>query len=166
MATVKKKTAASRRLSWTEKLEKEQAPKIVRLTPAQQAKWGGKTMFIATPKMILDLIAKVPKGKLTTVNLLREKLARDIGTDVTCPITTGIFIWIVANAMGEMMDSGKGKPVPYWRVLREGGKLNEKYPGGIAAHTLQLEQEGFLVVPSKNGKSATVAGYENKLYSF
>lgn len=168
MATTSNTKAKAKKAkpTWTEKLEKEQQPQVVKLNAAQRMRWGGETMFIATPQMLQQVIAKVPKGKLTTVNLIREKLAADNGTDVTCPITTGIFIWIVANAMEEARLAGKSKIVPYWRVLKEGGKLNEKYPGGIEAQTKQLEAEGFLVVPTKNGKGATVAGYEQKLHRF
>src|SRR5579872_6275266 len=94
-AKVKSKT------SWKEKLEKEQDVKVVDVPPKMVKTVGKGTMVIATPKIIYKLISKIPKGKITTVNLIREKLARLYETDTACPITTGIFLWIVANAVEE-----------------------------------------------------------------
>lgn len=158
--------ATKRKLTWIEKLNKEQQPKVEKTDKKLRERWGGETMLIATPKMVQELVAQIPRGKVTTVNLIREKLARQNGTDITCPITTGIFLWIVANAMEEMRMAGAKKIVPYWRVLKEGGKLNEKFPGGLDEHAAKLEAEGFLIVNNRAGKKTYVADYEKKLFQF
>ena len=72
---------------------------------------------------------KVPKGKLTTINEIRSALARKHRVDVGCPITTGIFAWIAANAAEEAAADGAKRVTPYWRTLKTGGELNPKYPG-------------------------------------
>jgi hypothetical protein len=154
------------RPTWTEKLEKEQQIKIVEVPPKMIKNVGEGTMLIATPKIIQGLVQQIPKGKLTTVNAIREKLARAYGTDTTCPITTGIFLWIVANAMDEAKTKGVKRIAPYWRVLKEGGKLNDKFPGGIKAHAKQLEAEGHIVVWNKTKKNASVFDYEERLFAF
>lgn len=158
--------ATKPRPTWIQKLEKKQEPKIVTLDKKQQEKFGGATMYISTPMEIYELVKTIPKGKVTTVNLIREKLAQQSGADVTCPMTTGIFLWIAANAVEEMRTAGKKGLAPYWRVLKEGGKLNDKYPGGIQQQAAKLEAEGFLAVFNKTGKAASVAGFENKLFRF
>jgi alkylated DNA nucleotide flippase Atl1 len=127
---------------------------------------GKGTMVIATPKIIYKLVGEIPKGKVTTVNLIREKLARLYKTDTACPITTGIFLWIVANAVEEARQRGDSHSVPYWRVLKEGGKLNDKYPGGVKGHAAKLEKEGFLVVWNKTKTGATGPDFASKLYRF
>lgn len=158
--------ATKPRPTWIQKLEKQQEPKIVELDKKQQEKFGGTTMYISTPMEIYELVKTIPKGKVTTVNLIREKLAQQSGADVTCPMTTGIFLWIVSNAVEEMNTAGKKVIAPYWRVLKEGGKLNDKYLGGIQQQAAKLEAEGFLAVFNKTGKAASVAGFENKLFRF
>lgn len=65
-----------------------------------------------------------------------------------------------------MRAAGKKVNAPYWRVLKEGGKLNDKYPGGIKEQAAKLEAEGFLAVFNKSGKAASIAGFENKLFRF
>ncbi len=45
--------------------------------------------------------------------------------------------------------------------MKTGGVLNEKYPGGVEAQRLRLEQEGHTVV--KKGKKYAVLNYEKSL---
>jgi len=124
--------------------------------------WQGM-MLIPTPKLVDDLICRVPKGKLLTVCEMRRKLATDFAADVTCPLTTGIFVSIAAEAAEEDRLNGPQRGTPYWRVLKDDGSLNPKFPGGVAQQTRYLRPEGFLVSP--NGKKPpTVKEFERKLF--
>jgi hypothetical protein len=76
-------------------------------------------------------------------------------------LTTGIFAWIAAHAADEEADSQGGETTPYWRTLKAGGFLNEKYPGGIVAQRLRLEQEGHRII--QRGKRFAVVDYERSL---
>lgn len=60
-----------------------------------------------TPLLVDELIRKVPKGKLVTVEQVRERLAKDFKADSTCPLTTGIFIRIVGETAEEDLQMGK-----------------------------------------------------------
>ena len=64
------------RTSWREKLEKPQEAKLVKVPP-KMSRFGTGMMLIPTPKLVDDLIRKVPKGKLLTVGEMRRKLAAD-----------------------------------------------------------------------------------------
>lgn len=133
--------------SWREKFEKppQGLPKIVKPTSKWIDRFGGPRLFIATPKIVDAVIRKVPKGKLITVNQIREKLAKKYKADNTCPITTGIFVRIISEVAEEDLLAGK-KPTPYWRVLREAGKLNPKYHGGVNLQKRRLTDEGHKVI--------------------
>jgi len=76
-------------------------------------------------------------------------------------MTTGIFAWIAAHAAEEQRQLGEENITPYWRRLKTGGLLNEKYPGGAEAQRLVLEQEGHTVV--KKGKNYAIINYEASL---
>jgi alkylated DNA nucleotide flippase Atl1 len=91
------------------------------------------------------LIRKVPRGKVVTLIELREKLARAAGADVTCPLVSGIFVRIVAEAAEEDARAGRSRVTPYWRVVRDDGRLFEKLPGGPAAQAEHLEAEGKMI---------------------
>ena len=77
---------------------------------------------------------------------IRSALAKKHNATIGCPLTTGIFAWISANAAEEQKQQGAADITPYWRTLKTGGFLNEKYPGGLEAQKLLLEQEGHVVI--------------------
>jgi len=150
------------RTSWREKLEKPQEAKLVEVPP-KMSRFGTGMMLIPTPKLVDDLIRKVPKGKLLTVGEMRKKLAADFAADVTCPLTTGIFVRIAAEAAEEDRLNNRQKITPYWRVIKDDGSLNPKFPGGVAQQTRYLRSEGFLVSPSGK-KPPMVKEFERKLF--
>lgn len=95
-------------MSAIDKLRKLQEPEIIQPLPEKVAHWEppGASMVISTPADIDDVIRKIPKGKLATMTTLRDALSRRHGTDIACPVTTGIFLGIVAKAAAEMEDMG------------------------------------------------------------
>lgn len=134
------------RKTWAEKLcDNKGLPKIATIEGKLSTRWGTGTFVVPAPLEVKELMDKVPKGKLTSINELREALARKHGTTIACPITTGIFAWIAANAADEAAQAGKKHITPYWRTLKNGGELNPKYPGGIGALKRKLEAEGHAV---------------------
>lgn len=150
------------RTSWREKLEKEQGlPKIVKAKKKMLGIEKGKKLLIPKPLDVDELMRKVRKGKLITVNQIREKLAKKFHTDTTCPLVTGIFINIAAHTAEEDKSKGKKNITPYWRVLKKGGILNEKYPGGEKAQALKLKKEGHVI--EQKGKKLKVKDFEKKL---
>lgn len=124
-------------------------PKVVKITGKMSKRWGTGTVVIPAPREVDELMKKVPKGKVTTINQIREKLAKKHGATIGCPITTGIFAWIAAHAAEEAAAEGKKNVTPYWRTLKSKGELNEKYPGGVKAQAARLRAEGHNIEPRK-----------------
>ena len=152
----------ARRKSWREKLaDSKGLPKVVPVTGKMSKRWGTGTVAIPAPMEVDEVMRKVRKGKLITINEIRAILAQKHGATIGCPITTGIFAWIAAHAAAEAEAEGKKRITPYWRTLKSGGVLNEKYPGGVAGQRRLLESEGHTVVP--RGKRLCVADYERKI---
>jgi hypothetical protein len=104
---------------------------------------------------------KVPKGRLITIVEICQKIAEKHEVEACCSLTTGIFIMTAANAADEAAKEGKGLNIPYWRTLKSGGFLNEKYPGGAEAHKKLLEREGFKII--QEGRKFVVGSYEKYL---
>lgn len=118
-------------------------PKIQIITDeASIKKYGGERMFFAPPMEYDRVMRLVPEGKVLTVGAIRNYFARENGADFTDPITAGIFVSIAAWASYQR----EGDETPYWRTLKAGGELNEKYPGGAAAQKARLEAEGHTVI--------------------
>ena len=153
------------RKTWREKLaDHKDLPKVVEITGRMTTKWGTGSVVIAAPMEVDELMRKVPKGKLTTINEIRAALARKHRATIGCPITTGIFAWLVANAAEEEAASGRKRITPFWRTLKSGGELNAKYPGGIANLKQKLQAEGHQVI--QKGKRFFVADYQESLCAY
>ena len=149
------------RTTWREKLEKPQEPRVVKVPP-KMSRFGQGMMLIPTPKLVDNLIRRIPKGKLVTVSELRRRLAADFAVDMTCPLTTGIFLRIAAEAAEEDRMNGRKRITGYWRVVKEDGTLNPKFPGGVNQQSRYLRREGLAIV--RNGKKPPkVKEFERKL---
>lgn len=148
---------SKKRKSWQEKLaDSKDLPKVEKITDKMSKRWGTGTVVIPAPKEVDEIMKKVPKGKLITINEIRKKLAKKHGATIGCPITTGIFAWIAAHAAEET--EGKKDITPYWRTLKTGGIINPKYPGGVENQKKLLENEGYKVI--QKGKKHVVADLE------
>ena len=150
------------RKSWTEKLvNSKDLPKVVRITEKMSKRWGTGTVVIPAPMEVDEIMRKVSRGRLVTINEIRAALARRHKATIGCPITTGIFASIAAKAAQEQRQEGKKDITPYWRTLKSGGVINPKYPSGIEGQKKLLESEGHRVV--QKGKKYVVADYEKSL---
>jgi hypothetical protein len=151
-----------KRKSWVEKLnDSKDLPKVEKINEKMSKRWGTGTVVIPAPLEVDALMKKVPEGKLVTINGLREALAKKHEVSISCPMTTGIFAWIAANAAEEDKQNGVQDITPYWRTLKAGGVLNPKYPGGVEGVKKVLEAEGHKIV--QKGKKHVVADYEKSL---
>jgi 6-O-methylguanine DNA methyltransferase, DNA binding domain len=149
--------------SWREKLADDKGlPKVGEVNGKMSKRWGEGTMVIPAPSEVDGLMKQVPRGKLATINELRAALAVKHKVTFACPITTGIFSWIAAHAADEAAAEGAKKVTPYWRTLKTGGEVNQKYPGGAAGITKRLRAEGHKIV--RKGKRVLVADYQKSLF--
>jgi len=151
------------RKTWREKLEKELEPKVVDVPPKMAKRFGTGKMLVPTPLLVDALIRKVEKGKLVTIGEIRERLTKDFKVDSTCPLTTGIFVRIAAETAEEDLRMGRQEITPYWRVIRDDGSLNEKFPGGVEVQAVHLQEEGHTIELGKGKKPPKVKDFEKAL---
>jgi hypothetical protein len=151
------------RISWREKLERQDHSKIVDVPDRMALRLGSGKMLIPRPLDVDAVIRRVRKGKLTRSVDIRERLALDNSVDVTCPLTTGIFIRIAAEAAEEDRKAGRLPVTPYWRVVREDGTLHEKFPGGVNAQARRLKEEGHTIEPGSGRQKPKVRNFEKRL---
>ena len=154
------------RKSWQEKLaDSKDLPKVEELPERMKARFGEGTQVIPAPIEVDEVMRRVPKGKVTTVNHIRLALAKKHNANTACPLATGIFTWIAAHAAEEKVAlKPSARITPYWRTLKANGVLNEKYPGGIAKQSQNLRAEGHRVV--RKGKYYVLADLETSLFDF
>ena len=151
-----------KRKSWSEKLkDSKDLPRVEKITDKMSRRWGTGTIVIPAPIEVDEMMRRVPERKLTTINEIRATLAKKHGATICCPLTSGIFASIAANAAEEQRQQGEKEITPYWRTLKTGGVINPKYPGGVEAQKRLLEREGHTVIPK--GKKYVVVDHEKSL---
>ena len=112
--------------SWREKFFSK---KIFEIKTIQRNFWGhvaGSKMLIPTPLIIEEYINHFEPGNISEVETMRNDLAIEYGADFTCPMTTGIFLRIVAEYNYENL-SNKGTEIsPFWRIIDPNSKLSDR----------------------------------------
>ena len=126
-----------------EKLNDKKEPKKVVLTHSYAGGIEGQLMFVGTPKIIADYIAKIPYGQTRTVEKMRGDLARRRKCDVTCPMSSAIFVRIAAEAALEDLADGKtpAEVIPFWRLIDGTHKIAKKLDVDPAWIDAQRESE-------------------------
>ena len=156
--------------SWKEKLENNKNfPKILKFSPKfpcgkallKMGAKSGDSVVLAPPLEVDEIMKKVPKGKLITINEICKKLAKKHNVKFCCTLTTGIFIMTAAHAAEEDKIENKKIITPYWRTVKMDGFLNDKYPDGAKKQKRLLEEEGFKII--KKGKRFFVEDFKNYL---
>jgi hypothetical protein len=154
------KPKRSKYKSWRDKLEHpavEGLPKVVEVPEKWRKIMGGRHILVPTPMMADEEIRKVGEGRLITVGQLRQRLAKRGNADSTCPLTLGIFLRIISETAEEDRQNDRQPITPYWRVVKDDGSLNPKFPGGVEAQAERLRQEGHPIAPGKGKKPPRVA---------
>ena len=153
------------RRSWQEKLaDSKDLPRVEEITDKMSKRWGTGTVVIPAPKEVDEIMRRVPRGELITINQIRAALAQKHGAAIGCPLTTGIFAWIAANAAEEAAVEGIEDITPYWRTLKSEGKLNEKYPGGAEAQAARLREEGHMIELGRGKQPPRVKDFQKSLH--
>ena len=111
---------ARRRKSW-EKMDEPADPQVERITKDLAGMKAGQTILIATPRIVEDYIRAIPAGQSVGLAQMRSDLAAQYDVDATCPLTSGIFLRVVAEAANEAHESGTAlsDTAPVWRMIDE-----------------------------------------------
>jgi hypothetical protein len=129
--------------TWLEKFNERKEPQIKRLEKAFADMSADSMMLIATPRLIDEYIREIGFGRQIDTKTLRADLAAEHHADYTCPVTTGIFLRIVAEANYEKWQ--QGQPIedisPFWRVIDPNSELAKKLSFGQDFIIQQIENE-------------------------
>ncbi len=129
--------------TWLDKLNEKKDPKIKRIETSFADIPAGSNMFIATPQLIDQYIQEIGFGKHIDSKTLRKDLALEHNADYTCPVTTGIFLRIVAEANYEKFQQGQTieNITPFWRVIKPSSPIAKKLTFGEEFIKQQIEKE-------------------------
>ncbi|WP_300298930.1 hypothetical protein [Ferrovibrio sp.] len=114
--------------SWTDKLRNGRPHQVKRVPIDIAGMKAGQVMLVPSPQLVDGFIRRLPKGRGMALPELRLAMARRHRAEVTCPITMGFQLRIVAEAAWEMHNAG-AKPAdlaPVWRVLDDASPTLKK----------------------------------------
>lgn len=146
MAKAVKKKTAYKRKTWQEKLHVDKAAEVKKNDFDFADIPAGSRMLIATPLIVDAYIRQIPKGHFTDIRQIRKDLAAEYKAQYTCPVTTGIFIRIAAEAAYEEYEKGKplSRITPFWRALSARSPSAKKLSFGIKFLLDQQKKEGII----------------------
>ena len=153
----------AKKKSAIEHLNSGREPHIVHQIPRGApgyAEAKGGAMVVSSPAEVDALIRQLEPGEVVTLDDLRQALARRHKVAVACPVSTAIFANMSARAAEERRARGvpQEELTPWWRVLKKGGFLNPKLPGGVERQAVLLAAEGVRASPLR--KQLAVYDYE------
>lgn len=128
------------RKSWKEKLGKASNLHVVAAPERWVGGASGKTMLIPSAWEIDAFVRQIPRGQTVSLSEIRAHFAKQHKTDITCPMTTGIFLRMLAEYAEEQRAEGVKDITPYWRVTDDKGRILPKLQLVLGAHH-QLPQD-------------------------
>lgn len=136
---------AQKRKSWLEKLNIDRKPVIEKADKDFAGIKAGQMMLIPTPKLVDAYIRQIPEGSQVDLATIRKDLAAEYHAEVTCPLTTGIFLRIAAEAAYEQYQEGTPlhQITPFWRVINEKSPAAKKLTFGTTLLKEQRKKEGL-----------------------
>jgi hypothetical protein len=132
--------------TWSDKINSDKSHEVKKNEKGFADIPPGSSMLIATPKIIDEYVVQIPKGTQVSLQTMRKDLATQFNAEYTCPVTTGIFLRIVAEAAHEQYSKGKplSKITPFWRVIDEKSAIGKKVSFGSDFIKAQRKKEGLI----------------------
>lgn len=133
----------AKKKTWLDKLNQSKQPHTVTLEKAFAGVPAGSILFIPSPKLIDEYIQLIGFGNRIDIKMMRVDLASKHNADYTCPVTTGIFLRIVAEANYEKLQQGQSveEITPFWRVIEPNSALAKKLTFGQEFLIQQIDNE-------------------------
>ncbi len=114
--------------TWATKLAKPRNVKRVLLDAPFAGIPAGAMLFVGTPEVVADYLKKIPHGETRTIERMRREIARRNECDAMCPVSTSIFLRMVAESAWDQIQSGRSTEdvAPFWRVIDANSTIAKK----------------------------------------
>lgn len=118
----------ARPMSWRQKVAAPREPKRVTLEADFAGLPAGTRMFVATPRIVEEHLCRIPPGESRSIQAFRDGIARAHDCEAACPVSTAVFIRMVAEAAWEDILAGRpaAEVAPFWRVVAPGSAIGKR----------------------------------------
>ncbi|MBS1782117.1 MAG: hypothetical protein JSS78_03540 [Bacteroidetes bacterium] len=135
---------AHKKKTWAEKMNPNATWFVEKTTKKFADMPEGCMMLVPTPLLIENYIKNIPFGHTANVQQMRKDLAASFHAEYTCPLTSGIFLRIVAEKAFEELWQGKNKDevAPFWRIINRQSATVKKLSFDYAfIHEMRSQEE-------------------------
>lgn len=131
--------------TWQEKFNSSKGPQVKVIEKRFADLPEGTRMFIATPQIIAAYLKDIPRGMEVDLKTMRRDLALEASAENSCPVTTSIFLRIVAEvALEEYKESKRVEGmIPFWRVITPKMPIAKKLSCGTTFIATQRKNENL-----------------------
>jgi len=135
----------ARQTSWKQKVAAPREPKRVTLETDFAGLPAGTRMFVATPRIVAEHLHRIPPGEGRSIQSFRDALAGAHGCEAACPVSTAVFIRMVAEAAWEDILTGRpaAEVAPFWRVVPPGSAIGKRLAADADWIAAQRAAEGI-----------------------
>lgn len=119
--------------TWQEKFDSKRPHQVKVIDKKFADMPAGTNMFIATPKIIDDYVNHIPEGVKVDLLTMRKDLAAEYEAEMTCPVTTSIFLRVASEVAFEKYQNGVAldEITPFWRVINAKMPIAKKLSCGV-----------------------------------
>ena len=131
--------------TWQEKFDSKRPHQVKVIDKKFADMPAGTNMFIATPKIIDDYVNHIPEGVQVDLLTMRKDLAAEYEAEMTCPVTTSIFLRVASEVAFEKYQNGEtlDKITPFWRVINPKMPIAKKLSCGVGFIREQRRKENL-----------------------
>lgn len=131
--------------TWQEKFNTDKEFQVKKIDKKFADMPEGTVMLIATPKIVDAYVNEIPEGVEVDIKTIRKDLAAQHNAEMTCPVTTSIFLRIVSEVALDKLNKGEAleSVTPFWRVVSAKTPLAKKLSCGVDFIIEQRKIEGL-----------------------
>lgn len=122
----------SKPVSWKTRIAKAKPAHVVTTEADFAGIRAGSRLLIASPEILARYLMAIPAGETRNLVRLRNELARRHRADATCPVTTAIYLRVIAESAWEDLCAGAPRDAvpPFWRVIDPGSPIAKRLSFG------------------------------------
>ena len=126
----RQKTSSPKPVDWEKRFHSRTVTEVELLRKPFGGMKAGERLVISTPAEIDGYVRMLPPGAPQRVADMRREIASRYSAGGCCPVTSSIFLRIVAERALRQMENGRADAAPFWRTIEPESPLAGKLSCG------------------------------------
>lgn len=126
----RQKTSSPKPVDWEKRFHSRTVTEVELLRKPFAGMKAGERLVISTPAEIDGYVRTLPPGAAQRIADMRREIASRYSAGGCCPVTSSIFLRIVAERALLQMENGQADAAPFWRTIEPESPLAGKLSCG------------------------------------